>query len=297
MISQSHNPYMNVALEKALFDTYVGDDLLVYLWVNQPCVIAGVNQNVVKELNFDYIKAHHILPLRRFSGGGCVYQDLGNLNYTFIKKGNDEFDASKFLKPIIKALKQFQIDAYSSGRNDLLVEEKKISGTAWFCENEKLLFHGTLMVDVNMDHLQQALTPSMEKLSKKGIDSVRSRVANLKDFHSFIDVESLMNAIVDQFEDVIYYRPIMDQEHQKLIYQLRDPNWIYHINQDGTIHLKDTYQDRPIDLYMKVEDGVILQVQVVSDDMDPYLKDRIERSFLHKTFSNLDVHAMLLHSK
>lgn len=292
--SKSVNPYENVAYEKALFDTYQQEDMLVYLWVNQACVIAGCNQNVCKEFEMEYLEKHHILPVRRFSGGGAVYQDLGNLNYTFIGK-NLDFDAC--IKIIQNALAVFGITAIKSGRNDLLVEGKKVSGTAWYMDEDCMMFHGTLLVDVNLDHLSHALTPSHYKLSKKGIDSVRTRVANCTQFANGLTIDKLQQAILSELSDVIVVDEWNSSNHQALTSFLQDPSWIYTINQEGDLVLHEVLDEEEIILHLSLNQGVIIDVVVESDGMDPCLAKRIKERFLMKNFYNMDVHAMLCQSK
>ncbi len=156
------------------------DEPVFYLWQNRPAVIVGMNQEVHTEVNLDYLQQHGIALVRRVTGGGAVYHDLGNLNYTIVGPSEDlERDYPEYARLMCKALQQLGVPATLSGRNDILVDGKKVSGFAKRVCRNRLMVHGTLMYDVDMEVLTQALNPSNSKLQSKGIASVRSRVANL----------------------------------------------------------------------------------------------------------------------
>lgn len=151
------------------------------LWQNEPTVVIGKNQNAYAEINMDFIEENHIHIARRITGGGAVYHDLGNLNYTFISSGRAErgIDFEYFTRPIIEALASVGVKAELSGRNDLIADGKKISGNAQHTANGRTLHHGTLLFDSELDILSSALKVDEEKIKSKGIKSTRSRVTNI----------------------------------------------------------------------------------------------------------------------
>ena len=159
------------------------DEPVFFLWQNAPAVIIGLNQNAYAEVNLPYLKQEGIMLARRVTGGGAVYHDLGNLNYTIVGRSSDlERDYPGYLTYIIEALRSLGVPAELSGRNDILVEGRKVSGYAKRVWKDRLMVHGTLMYDVDLTTLARALSVSTDKLEAHGIVSVRSRVANLKDY-------------------------------------------------------------------------------------------------------------------
>ncbi len=177
------NPYYNMAFDEFCLESLPIDEPVFYLWQNRPAVIVGYNQEVNTEVNLEYLKANDIALVRRVTGGGAVYHDLGNLNYTIVGRSEDlERDYPEYASLMMKALQTLDIPATLSGRNDILVKGKKISGFAKRVSRNRLMVHGTLMYDVDLDKLTQVLNPSATKLQSKGIASVRSRVANLREY-------------------------------------------------------------------------------------------------------------------
>ncbi len=177
------NPYFNMAFDEYCLEKLSIDEPVFFLWQNRPSVIIGANQEVHTEVNLDYLKENDISLVRRVTGGGAVYHDLGNLNYTIVGSSDDlERDYPEYTRYMLQALQKLGIPATMSGRNDILVEGKKVSGFAKRVCKNRLMIHGTLMFDVNLEQLTQALCPPESKLQSKGIASVRSRVANLCEY-------------------------------------------------------------------------------------------------------------------
>ncbi|EQB89505.1 hypothetical protein M918_03045 [Clostridium sp. BL8] len=179
VVSKSFDPYFNLALEELLLNKVEREEVILYLWQNEKTVVIGRNQNPWKECNLELLSRVNGKVARRLSGGGAVYHDLGNLNFTFLMREENE-DLSKQLGVIIRALKELGIEAVFSGRNDILVDNKKISGNAFYREENKYYHHGTLLFDVDMEILPKILTPSIEKLQSKGIDSVKRQSYKLE---------------------------------------------------------------------------------------------------------------------
>lgn len=181
--SLSHDAYFNIAMEEYLLFKFPKEDIFL-LYVNAPSIIVGKFQNTLAEINLDYVQERKIKVVRRLSGGGTVYHDLGNLNFSFhTQLGNHDFlDFSTFTKPIIKLLNERGVPARLEGRNDLLVEDKKFSGNAKLVKSGKMIQHGTLLIDSEMTVLNEALKVNPLKYIDKGIKSNRSRVTNLKSY-------------------------------------------------------------------------------------------------------------------
>lgn len=195
------NPYENLAFEECLVEFAVkhGDICIFYLWQNQDSVILGRNQNLYREVNLPAADKAQTLLARRKTGGGAVFQDLGNLNYTLIVK-ESTFEKEEITELILKALEEdFGITADASGRNDLCAQGYKFSGNAYLKKGSMNLAHGTLMVNVNLNKMCKCLTPCGKKLEEKGIASVKSRVINLKSIHPNIQIETLKKSLIAQF--------------------------------------------------------------------------------------------------
>ena len=190
-------PALNLACEEYFLKR--SDDDVFMLWRNSPVVVVGKNQNVYDEVDLDFAAAHSVGVIRRITGGGAVYHDAGNVNYSFItsRSSAGPLDFSFFTRPMIDALCKLGVEAELSGRNDLLCQGFKISGSAQFSTESRTLHHGTLLFDVNMDVLSGVLKPPAEKLASKHIASVRSRVSNLRALYPALaaDTEDFMSLL------------------------------------------------------------------------------------------------------
>ncbi len=175
----STDPYYNLAVEEYLFRRKNYDVFM--LWQNERTVVIGKNQNIKAEVNLEYTERENIRVARRLTGGGAVYHDLGNLNYTFIGNGGGEIDFARFTRPIIDALGELGVTAVLSGRNDLECDGRKFSGNAQCIEGDRVLHHGTLLFDTDITVLEGALLVDKEKIRAHALASVRSRVVNLRE--------------------------------------------------------------------------------------------------------------------
>ena len=191
----------NLVLEGRLFDGFDGESVL-YLWQNDPCVVLGKNQAPEEEVNLSLAERLGIRVLFRATGGGAVYQDGGNLNFTVITRDRPGVPPYEWaLAPVLNALLPFVPELVYNGRNDLCVRERKVSGCASRVRGETLLLHGTLLIDTDLDTLDAVLTPPAEKLERHGVASVRSRVANLTEFCPELTVASVKAALIRSFSE------------------------------------------------------------------------------------------------
>jgi lipoate-protein ligase A len=202
--SESVNPHFNLALEDHMFSGMDPTKDYLMLWQNANAVIVGRFQNTVEELNTVFIRDHKIDVVRRLSGGGAVYHDLGNLNYTFILHEREAkiFDFSFFTKPLIDTLATFGVKAELSGRNDVTVEGRKISGSAQYGKAGRVMHHGTILFSSNLSVLTNALQVGKDKIQSKGIASVRSRVANLEEFIKGVSLDDFKSAFLNQLNKI-----------------------------------------------------------------------------------------------
>ncbi|RRD95465.1 lipoate--protein ligase [Clostridiales bacterium COT073_COT-073] len=287
-----HNPYHNIALEKYLFDICAGDEIILYLWVNQPCVIAGCNQNVLLEWDNTFLKENEIYPVRRLTGGGCVYHDLGNLNYSFIS-GLEHKDIEKWLKIILDAVSSFGLSVGFSGRNDLVMDDRKFGGTAWLEEDNKILFHGTLMLNVDLEQMVKCLTPDLLKFEGKAIASVRSRVVNLSDKADELNTDRLIQAIERSFSQV--YGELTDKSVQdnsdieQMVRKLSSPEWIYQKNSDCDISVSYKVKNQLVQLDLKIENNRITDLNVFTDSLEVMVADKIKQHLCGLVYSETDI--------
>jgi len=211
LLGESTNPYFNLAMEEYFLKEK--DDDFFMLWRNDKSVIIGKNQNAYAEINHEYVNKNNIKVVRRMTGGGAVFHDLGNVNYTFVKRNSkDSFNDYKlFSEPIISFLKTLGVDARMSGRNDMLIGDKKFSGNAQCAYKDSVMHHGTLMFSAKKNNLSNSLNVNPLKIQSKGIASVRSRVTNISEHLDFLYiveefVSELYKYILSNFEGSKCYR-------------------------------------------------------------------------------------------
>ena len=205
-------------MEEYVLKHLPADDSYFLFYVNEPSIIVGKNQNTIEEVNKQYIDDHHIHVVRRISGGGAVYHDKGNLNFSFVTSddGNSFHNFKKFTEPIVQALQSMGVDAEMTGRNDIQVGAAKISGNAMVKVKNRMFSHGTLMLNSDLEEVQNALKVNPKKIQSKGVKSVRKRVANIEEF--------LDDSItIDQFKQIIL--KTIFGEHEVEEYHLTKEDW------------------------------------------------------------------------
>lgn len=183
LVNKSTNPFFNLALEEYLLKNVdIREDYFI-LWQNGPTIVIGKHQNTLKEINMNFVKDNNINVVRRNSGGGAVYHDLGNINFTFITKYDEKhlLDFKTFTNPVVYSLGKLNVKAELSGRNDILIDGRKISGNSQHIYKDRFLHHGTLLFNSELENLVKALNVDNDKILSKGIESIKSRVTNIKE--------------------------------------------------------------------------------------------------------------------
>ncbi len=276
------NPWFNLATEDWIFNTLDADSHTLFLWRNSETVVIGRSQNPWVECKIDKMEEDDVFLARRQSGGGAVFHDLGNTNFTFLSP-KDDYDQEANFTIIINALKKLGIDAEQSGRNDMQVGDKKISGSAFKHAADRSFHHGTLLVNANMQKLGDYLNPHPLKLQAKGIKSVRARVANLVEFNADINHETLSNAIIEAFCE--FYGDIAPVEEldeaslakqpnlNKYYQQMADWDWRFGKTPEFTHHVETRFDWGIIDLHLDVKHAVISEVVIFSDALNVELID------------------------
>ncbi|HSI66745.1 MAG TPA: lipoate--protein ligase [Planococcus sp. (in: firmicutes)] len=270
------DPRINLAIEEYLLNTMdVEKDPFLLFYTNEPSIIVGKNQNSSEEINTDYVDSNGIHVVRRLSGGGAVYHDHGNLNYSFITvdDGNSFRNFQKFTEPVVKALQSMGVNAELSGRNDLLVEGRKISGNAQFSTRGRMFSHGTLLFDTDVEEVVSALKVSKEKIESKGIKSIRSRVANISEFlkepKSVEEFRSeILHSLFEGEEKVRYWE--LTEDDWGNIHELsrkRYANWDWNYGKSPKFNVKHShrYPVGGIDVRLLVEGGTVKEAHIYGD--------------------------------
>ena len=288
--SSSFDPYLNLATEQYLMETVEEDACILFLWQNQNTVVIGKNQNAWKECRTTLLNEEGGVLARRLSGGGAVFHDLGNLNFTFLVP-QAEYDLDRQFSVIAEAVSLLGLQAERSGRNDVLIQGRKFSGNAFFKHDGKAYHHGTLLVDVDMDKLGRYLNPSKAKLQAKGVDSVRSRVVNLRELNPQVTIVSMKDAMTRAFAKV-YDRPMTvmtdkDFDHDAIeALRQRNASWEWNYGQKlpFTAELEARFPWGCVQLCMQVENGMVTGAKIYSDAMDWQLPERMEALLLGARF-------------
>lgn len=276
IINDSNDPYFNHAAEEYVMKNF--QDEAFILWINKPAILIGKNQNTVSEIKMDYVLENNIEVVRRLSGGGTVYNDLGNMNYTFITYKDQnasklENGFEKFALPVIKALQSLDVDAEFSGRNDVTINGKKFSGTAQYSIKDKLLHHGTIMYDCDMSKLSQALKAKPLKFRDRSVKSVRSRVTNITE-HMKVDMsveefrDYLKNFIIkyNNIEKVYEFTDYDIEEIEKLA-ETRFRRWEWNYGKSPIYEFENSvkYKSGIVEYHLNVENGIIKDVGIHGD--------------------------------
>jgi lipoate---protein ligase len=269
------DPRINLAIEEyALKNLDINETYLLF-YINEPSIIIGKNQNTIEEINTEYVENNGIHVVRRLSGGGAVYHDLGNLNFSFITKDDGEsfHNFRKFTEPVVNALRKLGVNAELSGRNDLLAEGRKISGNAQFSTRGRMFSHGTLLFDSEIESVVSALNVKKDKIESKGIKSIRSRVANISEFLSGkVTIEEfrslLLKNIFEGLDDIPEY--VLTEQDWEKIHELskeRYQNWDWNYGKSPKFNLQHSHRFPvgQIDVRFEVNKGIIENCKIYGD--------------------------------
>ena len=270
--SDGVDPHRNLAIEQHLLETVEGGCCLLYLWQNRSTVVIGRNQNAWAECRTALLSGEGGRLARRLSGGGAVYHDLGNLNFTFLVNTGD-YDLDRQLSVIQTACRMLGVETERSGRNDLLADGRKFSGNAFYHHEGRSYHHGTLLVDVDTDRMGRYLSPSKAKLESKGVESVRSRVVNLKELNPAITVDALKTALFAAFSKVYGletapYDAIDEARIAELTAHYASDAWLFGQRIPFTFRCERRFSWGGIELQLSVDRGVVQDARVYTDDMN-----------------------------
>ncbi len=290
------DPSINLAIEEYCLRNLEGDKDYLLFYINEPSIIIGRNQNTLEEINHEYVEQKGIHVIRRISGGGAVYHDYGNLNFSFMTDYSFESlnNFKKFTAPVIKALNNMGIAAELKGRNDIVVDDRKISGNAQFSSGKRMFSHGTLLFDSELSEVANALNVKMSKIESKGHKSVRSRVANISEFMSEkIDIQTfranILKSLYEEREEFETYH--LTENEWEGVYKLRDEkysNWDWNYGHSPRFNIKRTkrFSIGEIDLRIYVEKGIIKEFKVYGDFFGKEPIENFENIFLEKKYDH-----------
>ena len=283
--AQGTDPHENLAAEKVLMDALAPGEAMLYLWQNLNTVVIGRNQNAWLECRTSLLEEEGGRLARRLSGGGAVYHDLGNLNFTFLMCRED-YDLDKQVTVIQKACALAGIRAEKSGRNDLLADGRKFSGNAFYQDKTHAYHHGTLMVDVDKEKLGRYLSPPKAKLQAKGVSSVRSRVVNLKELCPALTIGGMRKNMSDAFQQVygLTAEPFlltdsMIAEISRLKEVYAGWDYLYGAPLAFTFSCEEKFDWGYVGLQLEAKNGIIQKVGINTDAMDWTLPDAIVKAW------------------
>lgn len=287
--SEGFDPYRNLAIEQHLLESVLGGCCLLYLWRNERTVVIGRNQNAWAECRTALLSEDGGHLARRLSGGGAVYHDLQNLNFTFLMQSED-YDLARQLSVIQRACALCGIETEVSGRNDLLAQGRKFSGNAFYHHEGRSYHHGTLLVDTDGEAMKLYLSPSKAKLQAKGVESVRARVVNLKELDPSITVETLKAAMKSAFSEVyglpVSATPVPDEARIKaLTAHYASEEWLFGQRLPFMFRCERRFSWGGIELQFSVDRGVITEARAYTDDMDTETAPAIQKALACCPFS------------
>ncbi len=285
IVSDTFDPYFNIAAEEYLFTDFSED--IFFLYRNRPSVIVGKHQNALAEINYPYIKQNYLPVIRRISGGGTVYHDLGNINFTYIKNEQKKLlvDFRKFTQPIIDFLAGCGLSAEFGGRNSLYIDGKKISGNAEHTFKNRVMHHGTLLFSTDLTALRESLNSNEDRFIDKAVRSVRSSVINLNELIDDISdpsdfLSALKNFIIANNHEISEYS-ISNENRAKIdsLIHSKYSQWYWNFGRSPAYRYENTIQIRDSKLKVKLEvkKGIIKKAAVTNTDTPEILSQAIGR--------------------
>ena len=297
-VSPSRDGWQNLAMDEWFLDHLGPEDLILYFYINNNAVIIGKNQNPWKECDLTAMERDGVQLVRRITGGGAVYHDQGNLNFSFIG-GEARYDLEKQLTLILQAVRSFGIPCEFTGRNDLLAEGKKFSGNA-FCSRQGIRqHHGTLLLSSHLGRLQNYLQVDPRKLKAKGVASVRSRVCNLSEFTPQVNTLSMLRAIRQAYESlygqVTDFSPTPEELAGVVPYYQKQSSWDWRLGKTPAFDLElDTrFPWGGVQLQFTLKHSLVEELTVYSDALDPELGQKLRSRLLGCRFSSRLLHQAL----
>lgn len=276
ILGNQHNPYLNLAVESNLLDNFLPNTISLFLWKNRQTVVIGTNQNPYSECDIDSLLTEGGFLARRRTGGGAVYHDLGNLNFSFVADKNI-YDVKRQMQVIQKALLDFNLETEVSGRNDITYQGRKFSGNAFAKTKNQGLHHGTILIKTDSERLQKYLKVKPAKLHKHGVKSVSSRVINLSEVAD-ITSENIIPHLTKAFEDVyqetatiISFDDLCDDKAIRLSQQIGSNEYLFGKWKEFHTKKSATFDWGSIDLDIDIdeENGIIKDINIASDSLEP----------------------------
>ncbi|MBO1512942.1 lipoate--protein ligase [Metabacillus bambusae] len=303
------DPRINLAIEEYAVKYLNPNETYLLFYINEPSIIIGKNQNTIEEINTTYVEEQKIHVVRGLSGGGAVYHDKGNLNFSFITKDDGEsfHNFKKFTEPVVHALEKLGVKAEMSGRNDIIAGDgRKISGNAQFSTRGRMFSHGTLLFDSEIDSVVSALKVKKDKIESKGIKSIRSRVANISEYlDEKITIEQFRQLLLLNIFEGVDHIPtyVLTEEDWKKINEIskeRYQNWDWNYGKSPKFNYQHSHRFPvgQIDVRLEVQKGLIENCKIYGDffgvgDVDEVEKaligTRYEKADLEKALDDIDV--------
>jgi len=290
--SNSYDPWLNLAVEEHLLNSFAGESIVLYLWQNQNTVVIGRNQNAWQECRLNNLERDNGKLARRLSGGGAVFHDLGNLNFTFLLPKR-EYNLHRQLSVIVDAVKEIGIEAHFSGRNDILAEGKKFSGNAFYHGQYASYHHGTILIDVDTGKLSEYLNVSKAKIESKGVKSVVSRIVNLKELKPDLSIEKMKKAMYMGFiEEYGRIDSVLDFEKlavstdvTRLYDKYSSKEWLLGRSPEFNFRTSNRFSWGGIELLFTSRKGTIADVAIYSDSMDVDFIEHLRQGLTGTDFS------------